>query len=111
MAFTSLLKAAAQRTQEPNDPWTAALERLSGIPSGDGLERISTQTLFDALELPKSARTPGAARRVAKIMRDLGWVTYKGIGLSPHGSRTQIRGYARACPIASPPYKARPAAH
>lgn len=94
MAFTSLLKAARERAQEPSDPWAIILKTVRGA-TADGCERISTEGLYDLLELPKIARTPGAARRLAAIMRGLGWKPIKGIGLNPHRARAQTRGYAR----------------
>jgi hypothetical protein len=44
---------------------------------GDGIERISTQSLFDFLEVPQRNRNAAAARRLAKIMRELGWSPLK----------------------------------
>jgi hypothetical protein len=61
----------------------------------DGTERISTQTVFDVLEVPHRSRTAGACRHLAKIMRDLGWHPIKARGLTPGGFRDQVRGYAR----------------
>jgi hypothetical protein len=61
----------------------------------DGVERISTQALFDILEGPQRRRNAGARRRLAKIMRELGWTAIKARGLTPGGFRDQIRGWAR----------------
>jgi hypothetical protein len=45
---------------ETVDPWRFPLERVRGkIDSYDGLERISSQTLLDLLEVPQRSRTAG----------------------------------------------------
>ncbi len=61
----------------------------------DGVERISTQSRWDFLEVPQRARSAGAARRLAKIMRELGWSPIKARGMTPGGFTEQVRGYAR----------------
>ena len=38
----------------PVDPWRLRLERVRGATGFDGLERISTQTLMDVLEILRS---------------------------------------------------------
>jgi len=53
------------------------------------------QTLFDILEVPQRGRTAAAGRRVAAIMRELGWSAVKARGLTPGGFKDQVRGYAR----------------
>ena len=40
-----------QVRQSPADPWLAPLQRVRGKIGDDGIERISTQTLFDYLEV------------------------------------------------------------
>jgi hypothetical protein len=42
------------------DPWYIRLERAHGKLGDDGVERISTQTLFDMLEVPQRGRTAAA---------------------------------------------------
>jgi hypothetical protein len=71
------------------------LERIKGKIGYDGVERISTQDVFDHLEVPQKARTAAACRRLAKIMRDLGWSAIKARCLGQGGYRDQVRGYAR----------------
>ena len=40
------------------DPWKLTLERVRGkIDFFDGLERVSSQTLLDLLEVPQRSRT------------------------------------------------------
>ncbi len=77
------------------DPWYIRLEAARGKLGDDGVERVSTQTAFDFLEVPQRARTAAAGRRLAKIMRELGWTAVKARGLTPGGFKDQVRGYAR----------------
>jgi hypothetical protein len=84
-------KIAAER----GDPWRLPLERLHGKIGDDGVERIATQVIFDVLEVPRRARGAGACRRLAKLMRELGWRPVKARGLNQRGLLEQIRGYAR----------------
>lgn len=77
------------------DPWYIRLERAHGKLGDDNVERVSTQTLFDLLEISQRGRTAAAGRRLAKIMRELGWTSVKARGLTPGGFKDQVRGYAR----------------
>src|SRR5262245_45600862 len=77
------------------DPWRLRLERVRGKIGGDGIERILTQELLDILEVPQRQRTAGAYRRLASLMRELGWSAMKARGLTEGGFRDQVRGYAR----------------
>jgi hypothetical protein len=81
---------------QPSDPWRIRLERVRGKTWDDAVERVSTQALFDLLELPQRSRNPAAARRLAKIMRELGWHAIKARGMTPGGFTDQVRGYARS---------------
>jgi hypothetical protein len=95
MSFLSSLQESKKRAQAPKDPWLLRLEALKGKKWDDGIERISTQTVFDILEVPHRSRTAGACRRLSKLMRELGWSPIKARGLTPGGFRDQIRGYGR----------------
>jgi hypothetical protein len=77
------------------DPWHLRLERVRGKVGDDGIERVSTQAVFDFLEVPQRSRTAGACRRLAHLMRELGWSPIKARGLTQSGFRDQVRGYAR----------------
>src|SRR5215468_7670647 len=77
------------------DPWRLPLERLRGKLGDDGIERISTQAIFDLLAVPQRSRGAGACRRLATLMRELGWAPVKARGLNQAGFRDQIRGYAK----------------
>ena len=67
------LHEAKARLAAPVDPWGLRLERVRGQIGDDGIERISTQTLFDHLEVFQRSRGAGACRRLAQVMRELGW--------------------------------------
>jgi hypothetical protein len=96
MSFiASLTLARAQARKTAKDPWHLRLEGLRGKKWDDGIERISTQTIFDILEIPHRSRGAGACRRLATLMRDFGWSPIKARGLTPGGFRDQVRGYAR----------------
>ena len=95
MSFISVLKEARKQATAKPDPWRLRLERLRGKVGYDAIERISTQSIFDVLELPQRARNAGACRRLAKLMRELGWTPIKARGLTQNGFRDQVRGWAR----------------
>ncbi len=61
----------------------------------DGLERVSTQTLLDLLEVPQRSRTAGTYRRLAKLMAELGWTAVRVRDLNRRGFKEQVRGYFR----------------
>src|SRR3954466_8841981 len=70
------LQAASRsstRSPPPIDDWEPRLAYLNGELHENGSERISTYQVFDYLGLRRSDRTSGAARRVARVMRRLGW--------------------------------------
>jgi hypothetical protein len=86
-------KAAAA---EAADPWRLTLGRVRGkIDFFDGLERISSQTLLDLLEVPQRNRTAGTFRRLSKVMAELGWTAVRVRDLTRGGYREQVRGYCR----------------
>ena len=64
-------QARAERAARDADPWRLPLERLQGKIGDDGIERITTQLLFDILEVPQRSRGAGACRRLAKLMAEL----------------------------------------
>ncbi|MFY9839210.1 MAG: hypothetical protein WAK55_22590 [Xanthobacteraceae bacterium] len=96
MSFISTLKKTSEEIRAKcADPWHLRLEAARGRVGDDGVERISTHTLFDILEVPQRCRTAGSCRRLAKLMRDLGWSPIKARGLTLGGFKDQVRGYAR----------------
>jgi hypothetical protein len=95
-SFVGLLKHARLQALAGNsDAWQLRLERVRGKIGDDGIERVGTQTLFDFLEVPQRLRRPGACRRLATLMRELGWTPIKARGLTQGGFTDQVRGYAR----------------
>lgn len=96
MSFIASLRQTKEKARTAaRDPWHLRLEGIRGKKWDDGIERISTQTVFDILEVPHKSRTAGASRRLAKLMLELGWSPIKARGLTPGGFRDQVRGYAR----------------
>jgi hypothetical protein len=95
-SFIQLLKQTRNEAlAKPADPWKLRLDRVRGKIGDDGVERVGTQYLFDLLEVPQRSRTAGACRRLAKLMRELGWSSVKTRGLTQGGFKDQVRGYAR----------------
>jgi hypothetical protein len=90
-----LQQSKAEALARNSDPWLMRLERVRGRIGDDGVERISTQAVFDVLEVPQASRGAGACRRLAELMRGLGWVPIKARGLNQLGLLEQVRGYAR----------------
>jgi hypothetical protein len=90
-----LRRTKAEAISRSTDPWRLRLERVRGKTDYDGVERISTQDLFDFLEVPQRSRSAGACRRLAALMRELGWTPMKARSLGQSGFRDQVRGYAR----------------
>ena len=96
MSFlTKLHEAEAEMAARNGDPWRLPLERVRGKAGDDGIERVTTQTLFDILEVPQRSRGAGACRRLAKLMAELGWTAVRVRGLTRGGYLEQVRGYAR----------------
>ena len=90
-----LHEAQAELAAQTSDPWRLPLERVHGKIGDDGIERTTTQLLFDILEVPQNNRGAGACRRLAKLMVELGWIAVRVRGLTRGGYLEQVRGYAR----------------
>ena len=89
-------EAAKSAAAEAADPWRLTLERVRGkIDFFDRLERVSSQTLLDLLEVPQRNRTAGTFRRLAKVMVELGWSAVRVRDLTRGGYLEQVRGYCR----------------
>jgi hypothetical protein len=96
MSLIGRLRAAQTALAVTNlDPWLVRLERVRGKVGDDGVERISTQTLFDHLEVRQSNRTAGACRRLAQVMRELGWTAVRVRDVTRGGYLENVRGYCR----------------
>jgi hypothetical protein len=90
-----LHEAQAEVATRNGDPWWPPLERARGKVGDDGIERITTQLLFDLLEVPQRSRGTGSCRRLAKLMAELGWTAVRVRGLTRGGYLEQVRGYCR----------------
>jgi hypothetical protein len=99
VSFVEKMRASQAEAAQPVDPWRLRLERVRGTTGFDGLERISTQTLMDILEVPQRKRTAGAYRQLAKVMSSLGWTAVRVRDLTRGGYKEQVRGYVRAVPM------------
>jgi hypothetical protein len=75
-----LEQAKAEMAARTVEPWRFPLERVRGKIGDDGIERVTTQTLFDILEVPQRSRGAGVCRRLAKLMAELGWMGCTGPG-------------------------------
>jgi hypothetical protein len=71
------------------------LQRVRGKIEFDCLERVSTQTLLDVLEVRQRSRTAGTFRRLARLMAELGWTAVRVRDLTRGGYKEQVRGYVR----------------
>jgi len=98
-------EAAKSAAAENTDPWRLTLERARGnMDFFDGLERISSQTLLDLLEVPQRQRTAGTFRRLARVMAELGWTAVRVRDLTRGAYKEQVRGYCRDARIRQPTY-------
>ncbi len=96
MSFLAKLHQEQQRIAVQNsDPWRLPLERVRGKIDYDGLERVSSQTLLDLLEVPQRDRRAGTYKRVCKLMVELGWAPVRVRDFARGGYKEQIRGYCR----------------
>jgi hypothetical protein len=95
MSFIKMLKEARSQATAKPDPWRLRLERIQGKVGYDAVERVSTQAVLDFLEVPQRGRNAAACRRLATLMRELGWTAIKARGMTQNGFRDQVRGYAR----------------
>ena len=98
MAFPSgrIFKQLPHRAVAPNAyPLLVGKSRNRSKVEFDGMERVSSQTLLDMLEVPQRSRTAGTYRRVAKLMSGLGWTAVRVRDLTRGGYKEQVRGYCR----------------
>jgi hypothetical protein len=95
VALLEKLKLARAEIECSADPWLAPLQRVRGKVEFDGLERVSSQSVLDVLEVPQRSRTAGTYRRLAKLMAELGWTAVRVRDLTRGGYKEQVRGYVR----------------
>jgi hypothetical protein len=98
-SFVQSLRDGAQRARSSRaeDAWERTLRKLNGRIGHDGIERIATNDVFDALEVPMRRR-PSETIRLSRLMRSLGWQNIRARGLNPGSYRDRVRGYAREVP-------------
>lgn len=73
-------------------------ERVRGTTDFDGLERITSASPMDLLEIEQRDRKAGAYRRLARVMTELGWATVRVRDFTRGGYKEQVRGYVRSVP-------------
>ncbi|MES0119392.1 hypothetical protein NKK52_25910 [Mesorhizobium sp. C277A] len=95
--FLSQLRTIRSELQaRKSDPWQERLALLRGQKGSDGVERVSTEAVFDHLNLKPVQRTPEAGKRVKAMMGGLGWTWVRARHVTGSGSVGRVRGYARA---------------
>ena len=99
MSWLTKLKAAqecqAEKVAPEIDLWRLRLERVHGKIDYDDIERVSSQTLLDLLEVPQRHRRAGVYRRLARVMTELGWRATRVRDLNGRGFKEQLRGFCR----------------
>jgi hypothetical protein len=95
-SFVQSLRDGAQRARSSRaeDGWLPILRKLKGRVGHDGVERLSTNDVFDALEV-LMRRRPSETIRLSRLMRSLGWQNIRARGLNPGSYRDRVRGFAR----------------
>ena len=95
MSFFETWREVRAKAAARVDNWQLRLARVRGKIDYDGLERVSSQSLLDLLEVPQRNRTAGTFRRLAKVMAELGWTAVRVRDLTRGGYKEQVRGYCR----------------
>jgi hypothetical protein len=95
LSFLAKVNEAKAQLAPPVDSWLLRLERVRGKVDFDGLERVTSQTLLDLLEVPQRSRRAGTFRRLAKVMAELGWTPIRVRDFNGRGYTEQVRGYCR----------------
>jgi len=93
-SFVEMFRRSAMGAKNNEDPWKALLCGVRGCIGHDGVERISTNDVFDLLEVPVKRR-PSLTVRLSRIMRSLEWSNIRARGLNPGSYRDRVRGFAR----------------
>jgi hypothetical protein len=95
MSFVEKMQEAAKEMEaRPPDPWKK--------PLSDALKGVDAMSTVALLDLIGARHTTKNSRRLAAIMRELGFVPIQSRRLMPGGYRNTVtRGWAR--PMRSPP--------
>jgi len=74
---------------------THGFDRLKNVTSidRDGVERVSSEQVFNGIGLAHIERTPEAANRIAASTKQIGWTAARAWFLTYRGSRARVRGY------------------
>jgi hypothetical protein len=91
-SFAARLRGAKA---SPSDPWNATLDTITGRVGSDGVERISTELIFEWLDVPPLKRTPEMAERIRGLMVRRGWIPVRARHATSKGHAARVRGYAR----------------
>ena len=94
-SWLAQIREAEARLTEPADPWRCAWSAYAVKLVTMVSSEFQTQTLFDHLEVLQNSRGAGASRRLAEIMRSLGWTPVRVRDLTRGGYKEQVRGYCR----------------
>lgn len=89
--------AAAEKrleAQKAIDPWLPLLKEVRGSVDEFGVERITSQLLFELLDVPLHAKL-SEAKRLKRLMVILGWQPVRVFGLNIRGNKEQLRGFAK----------------
>jgi hypothetical protein len=95
LSLLGKLRAESLEIDCSADPWLAPLQRVRSKVEFDGMERVSTQTLLDVLEVPGATARQARTGVLAKLMAELGWTAVRVRDLTRGGYKEQVRGYCR----------------
>jgi hypothetical protein len=76
------------------DPWIKTLRTCLGVTGADGIERLSSSEVLDRLAVPNHLRAR-SAKRLTRVMIDLGWRPMRVRAVNAHGFASRLRGFAR----------------
>lgn len=85
----------AEQVAQQGDPWREELKGLRGIIGDDRIERVTTEGVFDFLQIAQHSRSTGLGRRLSSVMAGLGWSPVRVYAPNRRGFREQVRGYCR----------------
>jgi hypothetical protein len=100
MAWMQEIRAARENHSRPEHPWRTILETIRGDIGHDGVERITTDRVFDLLDvllpegMPRFKRTPEAQKQLKAQMVLIGWCPVRS-RLVTRGFAARVRAYAR----------------
>lgn len=99
MSFVEHLLAARKTVKPSEHHWMSVLREIKGqVGCYDRLERITTEAIFEKLDIPPVKRTPEAAKRLRGLMVQLGWTPVRARAATGRGRASRVRGYARMIP-------------